>query len=98
LTGFAERFQIQMVTTPPFKDKFSRKLSTRTIPPRSRTRSRSGHCTGLVPISQIVYGTDYPYRTAAEHTKGLEAAFSGDDLKAIDRENALHIMPRLRMT
>ena len=34
----------------------------------------------LVPVSQIVYGTDFPYRTAAEHTKGVATVFSGDDL------------------
>jgi predicted TIM-barrel fold metal-dependent hydrolase len=50
----------------------------------------------MVPISQVVYGTDYPYRTAADHTKGLSAIFKGDDLKNIDRENALRILPRLR--
>ena len=26
----------------------------------------------LVPIAQIVYGPDFPYRTAADHTKGLD--------------------------
>jgi hypothetical protein len=28
--------------------------------------------------------------------KGLAAAFGGDALKAIDRDNALRILPRLR--
>lgn len=50
----------------------------------------------LVPVSQIVYGTDYPYRSAAEHTQGLAAIFSGADLRAIERDNALRILPRLR--
>src|SRR5206468_12849986 len=27
--------------------------------------------TKLVPVSQIVFGTDFPYRTAADHVKGL---------------------------
>ncbi len=49
----------------------------------------------LVPVSQIVYGTDYPYRTSEEHVTGLAAIFSADDLKAIDRENALRLMPQL---
>jgi predicted TIM-barrel fold metal-dependent hydrolase len=49
-----------------------------------------------VPISQIVYGTDFPYRTAADHSKGVSLVFGGDDLKAIDRENALRILPRLK--
>jgi len=50
----------------------------------------------LVPISQVVFGTDLPFRTSAEHVKGLTGVFSGDDLRAIDRENALRILPRLR--
>jgi 6-methylsalicylate decarboxylase len=50
----------------------------------------------LVPITQVVYGTDFPYRTAADHTKGLTEIFKGDELKAIDRENALRLIPRWR--
>jgi len=50
----------------------------------------------LVPVSQIVYGTDYPYRTAAEHTAGVTAFFKGEDLKKVDRENALRLLPRLK--
>jgi hypothetical protein len=36
----------------------------------------------LVPVSQIVYGTDFPYRTAADHTKGVnsDAASPGQEL------------------
>jgi predicted TIM-barrel fold metal-dependent hydrolase len=50
----------------------------------------------LMPITQIVYGTDFPYRTAADDTRGITAFFSGEDLKRIDRDNALRILPRLR--
>ena len=50
----------------------------------------------LVPVSQVVFGTDFPYRTAADHVKGLaEYGFSASDLQAIDRENALRLLPRL---
>jgi predicted TIM-barrel fold metal-dependent hydrolase len=51
--------------------------------------------TRLVPVSQVVYGTDYPYRTAEDHVKGLAAVFGPEDLKAIDRENAVRLMPQL---
>ena len=52
--------------------------------------------TKLIPISQIVFGTDYPYRTAADHVKGLtDYGFKPDDLQAIDRDNALRLMPSL---
>jgi predicted TIM-barrel fold metal-dependent hydrolase len=51
----------------------------------------------LVPVSQVVFGTDYPYRTAADHVKGLtDYGFSPSDLQAIDRENAVRLLPRLR--
>jgi 6-methylsalicylate decarboxylase len=49
----------------------------------------------LVPVSQIVYGTDFPYRTGAEHTKGVTSVFSGEDLKKVERENALRLVLRL---
>ena len=38
----------------------------------------------------------FPYRTAADHTKGVSAFFKSDDLRAVDRENALRLIPRLR--
>jgi 6-methylsalicylate decarboxylase len=91
-----------MVTTPPFKEKFSRVIIDGELrrffydTAQVSTSVAIGALAKLVPILQIVYGTD-PYRTA-EHTKGLKTAFSGDDLKVIDRENALRIIPRLRMT
>jgi 6-methylsalicylate decarboxylase len=102
LTAFAERFQIQLVTTPPYKDKFTREIVDGELrrfyydTAQISNAVTIGALAKLVPISQIVYGTDFPYRTAAEHVRGLTAAFNGNDLKAIDRENALRLMPRLR--
>jgi predicted TIM-barrel fold metal-dependent hydrolase len=53
--------------------------------------------TKLVPASQILFGSDYPYRTGEDHVKGLaEYGFSAMDLRAIERENALRLLPRLR--
>lgn len=49
--------------------------------------------TKLVQVSQIVFGTDYPYRTGIEHVQGLAPIFSASELRAIDRENALRILP-----
>jgi len=44
-----------------------------------------------------MYGTDYPFRTAAEESEGLKAQrFPSKDLLAIERENALRILPRLK--
>jgi predicted TIM-barrel fold metal-dependent hydrolase len=53
--------------------------------------------TKLVPVSQILFGSDYPYRTGEDHVKGLmDYGFSAADLTAIGRENALRLLPRLR--
>jgi predicted TIM-barrel fold metal-dependent hydrolase len=51
----------------------------------------------LVPVSQIVFGTDFPFRTTAETGKGLTTCgvFNARELRAIDRENALKLLPRL---
>jgi len=50
----------------------------------------------MVTTSQIVFGSDYPYRTGAEHVKGLAEIFGPDDLRNIERENALKLVPRWR--
>ena len=45
--------------------------------------------TKLVPATQILFGSDYPYRTGEDHVKGLmEYGFTAADLQAIERENA----------
>jgi predicted TIM-barrel fold metal-dependent hydrolase len=51
--------------------------------------------TRVVPTSQIVFGTDYPYRTASEHVEGLRdcGLFGPDELRAIGRDNALRLLP-----
>ena len=52
----------------------------------------------VVPVSQIVYGTDYWYRSAAETAKGLTTnrVFNAEEMKAINRGNAERILPRYR--
>jgi predicted TIM-barrel fold metal-dependent hydrolase len=54
--------------------------------------------TQVVPVSQIVLGTDFPYRTALDHVKGLRdcGVFSAADLKLIEVETPLSLVPRLR--
>jgi predicted TIM-barrel fold metal-dependent hydrolase len=53
--------------------------------------------TRLVPISQILWGTDFPFRFGTEYVQGLaEFGFSADDLRKIERENALRLLPRWR--
>jgi predicted TIM-barrel fold metal-dependent hydrolase len=52
----------------------------------------------VVPTSQIVFGTDFPFRSAGEHVKGLQecGVFSPAELRGIDRDNALRLLPKYR--
>ena len=51
--------------------------------------------TRLVAPSQILFGSDFPYRTGEDHVKGLAAyGFTSADLLAIERGNALRLLPR----
>lgn len=52
----------------------------------------------VIPVSQIVFGTDYPYLTAAEHVQELKESrvFTDAELRAIDGENALRFLPRFK--
>lgn len=54
--------------------------------------------TRLVPISQILWGTDFPFRFGCEYVKALaEFSFTESDLRQIERENALRLLPRLAL-
>ena len=51
----------------------------------------------LIPTSQIMFGSDFPYRKGQEVREGLGARnFTPEERMAIDRGNALRIMPRLK--
>lgn len=50
----------------------------------------------LVSSSQVLFGTDFPFGTAANHAKGLaDCDFSPAEIQAIYRENAVRLMPKL---
>jgi predicted TIM-barrel fold metal-dependent hydrolase len=50
---------------------------------------------GLVGASQIVFGADYPYSTIEDHVVALRGCgFTAEELAAIDRRNALRILPK----
>jgi 6-methylsalicylate decarboxylase len=53
--------------------------------------------TAVIPTSQILFGTDYPYRTSIDHVKGLRnsGVFTDAQLMDIERGNALKLLPRL---
>src|SRR5215510_6254236 len=51
----------------------------------------------MVSISQLLYGTDYPFRNGAEVNRGIaDWGFAAADERAIERENALKLLPRLK--
>jgi predicted TIM-barrel fold metal-dependent hydrolase len=54
--------------------------------------------TKVVPLSQIVFGSDYPYRTSIDHVRGLRSAgvFSEADVRMIERDTPAKLLPRLR--
>ncbi|PWU09796.1 MAG: amidohydrolase [Terriglobia bacterium] len=52
----------------------------------------------LVQPSQVLFGTDYPYRSSAEEIEGLAAQrFAARDLHSIERDNALKLLPQLKV-
>ena len=51
----------------------------------------------MVPVAQLLYGTDYPFRGGAEVNAGIaDWGFKPDELHAIERESAVRLMPRLK--
>jgi predicted TIM-barrel fold metal-dependent hydrolase len=53
--------------------------------------------TSMVPMSQIMFGTDFPLVTIDDTANGLRSlGFAAGDLQAIARDNALGLFPRLR--
>ncbi len=52
----------------------------------------------LVPTSQILFGSDYPWGSIAVTAGGLSSlALSASDLDAIGRDNALTLLPRFKI-
>ena len=102
LTAFNERFLVQALGRPPYAGKVTRAQVDGELrrffydTAQSSNQITLSALVQLVPISQIVYGTDFPYRTAIDHTTGVTAFFKGADLAKVDRENALRLLPRLR--
>ena len=51
----------------------------------------------VVPMSQVVFGTDFPFRRAVDHVNGLKTCgFTDADLMAIDSGNALRLLPKFK--
>src|SRR5262249_31727807 len=51
----------------------------------------------MVSISQVLYGTDFPFRDGAEVNQGIaDWGFAAAELRAIEQENAVKLLPRLK--
>jgi predicted TIM-barrel fold metal-dependent hydrolase len=51
----------------------------------------------MVSLSQVLYGTDFPFRDGAEVNTGIAAyGFKPDELRSIERDVALKLIPRLK--
>lgn len=51
----------------------------------------------MVPLEQVLYGTDFPFRPGAEVTAGIaDYGFNAADLQSIERGAALKLLPRLK--
>ena len=102
VAALTERLTAQVVRFPPFKE---RGFTTRGVTDqlqrfyydtaRSANPASMAGLTRMVPTSQIVFGTDYPYGTAVDHVRGLREIFDAQDMRRIVRDNALRLMPRL---
>jgi predicted TIM-barrel fold metal-dependent hydrolase len=52
--------------------------------------------TKLVPASQIIYGSDYPYFGLGQFKALEDAGLSTTELESIGSGNATRLIPRLR--
>jgi predicted TIM-barrel fold metal-dependent hydrolase len=52
----------------------------------------------IIPTSQVLFGTDYPYTRVPDEVKGLQecGVFNAQELRNIYRENALNLLPKYR--
>jgi len=63
----------------------------------SANRSAMAALMNLVPASQILFGTDYPFVPTNVTSSGMtNLGISATDLQAIGRDNALALFPRLK--
>jgi predicted TIM-barrel fold metal-dependent hydrolase len=53
----------------------------------------------MVPVSQVMFGSDFPYRRGVEAVEGLaNYKLTDAERRAIDYENALRMFPRIKLS
>jgi predicted TIM-barrel fold metal-dependent hydrolase len=51
----------------------------------------------MVPISRVLFGSDYPLRPVSEAVRGVAVyPFTTAERRAIEHDNAIRLLPRLR--
>ena len=51
----------------------------------------------VIPLAQVVFGTDFPFRGGEEQVANLyKSGFSMQEIRGIERENAVRLIPRLK--
>ena len=64
---------------------------------QGNTRAQIGALLQMAPVSQVLYGTDFPFRNGAEVNGGIAAyGFGVNDVRSIEHEAALKLMPQLK--
>jgi 6-methylsalicylate decarboxylase len=65
---------------------------------QGNTRGQLAALMDMVKISQVMFGSDYPFRKGVDAVEGVHNfTFSPNDIKAIDSENAIRVMPALKV-
>jgi hypothetical protein len=52
-----------------------------------------------MPLSQIVFGNDYPFRQAADHCELLveSGVFNAEELRAVESGNISALLPKFKV-
>jgi predicted TIM-barrel fold metal-dependent hydrolase len=64
---------------------------------QASNKSAMSALAAIIPTSQILFGTDFPYRTAIDHVNGLRnsGVFTDAQIMDIERGNAAKLLPRI---
>ena len=102
VAALTDRFLVQIVSMPNYKQRgFTSERVLKELRSFYYDTAQTSNpmamaaLTRLVPVTQIVFGSDYPYRRADEHVAGLAQIFNDDERRAIDSGNAHRMMPQL---
>ena len=105
ISALTERFTVQAVSMPGMKERGMtgesvlgeiRRFYYDTAQASNPVAMAS--LTTMIDRSQIVFGSDFPYRTSLEHVQNLSKLFNAHDLRKIDFENASRILPKVKAT